>query len=86
MERLRAVGEAIGRSVAVGHWPGQGPTDERVMHIADNLRRARHLVESNGAPQQAALDAQRDIQDLQGQVMHTLYVAAHGGPAAATGG
>src|SRR5829696_930357 len=26
MERLRAVGEAIGRSVTAGHWPGQGPT------------------------------------------------------------
>ncbi len=28
MERLRAVGQAIGRSVTTGHWPGQGPTDE----------------------------------------------------------
>jgi hypothetical protein len=28
MERLRAVGQAIGRSVTAGHWPGQGPTDE----------------------------------------------------------
>ena len=24
MERLRAVGEAIGRSVTAGHWPGPG--------------------------------------------------------------
>jgi hypothetical protein len=39
MERLRAVGEAIGRSVTAGHWPGQGPTDERLMQIADNLSR-----------------------------------------------
>ena len=78
MERLRAVGDAIGRSVSAGHWPGQGPTDEHLTEIADNFSRARHLVESHGAPQQAALDAQRDIQDLQGQVMHTLYVAAHG--------
>ena len=30
MGRLRAVGEAIGRSVTAGHWPGQGPTDERL--------------------------------------------------------
>ena len=45
MERLRAVGEAIGRSVTAGHWPGQGPTDERLTQIADNLSRARHLVE-----------------------------------------
>jgi hypothetical protein len=79
MERLRAVGEAIGRSVTVGHWPGQGPSDERLTQIADNFSRARHLVEPHGRPsQQAAPEMQRDIQDLHGQVMHTLYVAAHG--------
>ena len=54
MERLRAVGEAIGRSVTVGHWPGQGPTDERLTQIADNLSRARHLVEPHGRPPQQA--------------------------------
>jgi hypothetical protein len=86
MERLRAVGEAIGRTVTVGHWPGQGPTDERLMQIADNLSRARQMVEPHDRPsQQAALDTQRDIQDLQGQVMHILYVAAHG-TAVALGG
>ena len=44
MERLRAFGEAIGRSVTAGHWPGQGPFDERLTQIADNLSRARHLI------------------------------------------
>ena len=48
MKRLRPVGEAIGRSVTAGHWPGQGPTDERLTEIADNLTRARHLVEPQG--------------------------------------
>lgn len=86
MERLRAVGEAIGRSVTAGHWPGQGPTDERLTQIADNLSRARHLVEPHGRhSEQAPPDMQRDIQDLHGQVMHTLYVAAHG-TAVALGG
>jgi excisionase family DNA binding protein len=79
MGRLRAVGEAIGRSVTAGHWPGQGPSDERLTEIADNLTRARHLVEPQGRhPQQANAEKQRDIQDLHGQVMHTFYVAAHG--------
>ncbi len=78
-ERLRAVGEAIGRSLTAGHWPGQGPTDERLTQIADNLSRARHLVEPHGRPsQQAPPEVQRDIEDLHGHVMHTLYVAAHG--------
>jgi hypothetical protein len=85
MERLRAVGEAIGRSVTAGHWPGQGPINERLTQIADNLSRARHLVEPHRSSQQAALEMQRDIDDLHGQVMHTLYVAAHG-TAVALGG
>ena len=34
---------------------------------------------AHGRPsQQATAETQRDIQDLHGQVMHTLYVAAHG--------
>jgi hypothetical protein len=78
MERLRAVGEAIGRSVTAGHWPGHGPTDEHLTQIADNLSRARHLVEPHGPSQQAPPETRRDIQDLHGQLMHTLYVAAHG--------
>jgi hypothetical protein len=79
MERLLAVGEAIGRSVTAGHWPGRGPTDERLTQIADNFSRARHLVEPAGRPsRQAAPETQWDIQDFHGQVMHTLYVAAHG--------
>jgi hypothetical protein len=79
MERLRAVGEAIGRSVTVGHRPGQGPTDEHLTQIADNLSRARHLVQPHRRPsQQAPPETQRDIQDLHGQVMHMLYVAVHG--------
>jgi hypothetical protein len=86
MERLRAVGEAIGRSVTVGHWPGQGPTDERLTEIADNLSRARHLIGSHGRhSEQATSEMQRGIQDLQGEVMHILYVAAHG-TAVALGG
>ena len=48
MELLRAVGEAIGRSVTAGHWPGLGPTDEHLTEIAHNLSRARHLVEPHG--------------------------------------
>jgi hypothetical protein len=86
MERLRAVGEAIGRSVTAGHWPGQGPTDERLTQMADNLSRARQLVERQGRhSHQTAPETQWDIQDFHGQVMHTLYVAAHG-TAVALGG
>ena len=37
MDRLQAIGEAISRSVTAGHWPGQGPTEEHLTQIADNL-------------------------------------------------
>jgi hypothetical protein len=86
MVRLRAVGEAIGRSVTAGHWPGQGPTDEHLTQIADNLSHAQHLVEPNGrTSRQASPETPWDVEDLHGQVMHTLYVAAHG-TAVALGG
>jgi hypothetical protein len=79
MERLRAVGEAIATSVRVGHWPGHGPTDDRVSEIADNLSRARHLIERDGRPSRpATANRQAVTPDIHGQVMHTLYVAAHG--------
>jgi hypothetical protein len=37
MERLRVVGQAIGRSVRAGHWPGHGPTDDHLSEISDNF-------------------------------------------------
>jgi hypothetical protein len=97
MERLRLVGEAIATSVRAGHWPGHGPTDDHVTEIADNLSRARHLIERDGRPSgPATANRHADTPDIHGQVMHTLYVAAHGtavalggyvtGAAAPTGG
>jgi hypothetical protein len=80
MERLRVIGEAISRSVTAGHWPGQGPTEEHLTQIADNLSFAQHLVERSGhaASQSTITDSPADLQHAAGQVMHTLYVAAHG--------
>jgi hypothetical protein len=78
MERLRAIGQAISRSVTAGHWPGRGPTAEHLTQIADNLSRARHLLERSGRPSQSPTDSLAHFQQAPGQVMHTLYVAAHG--------
>jgi hypothetical protein len=86
MERLRVVGEAIGRSVRAGHWPGHGPTDDHVTEIAGNLSRARHLIERDGRPSGPATASRQGVTpDIHGQVMHMLYVAAHG-TAVALGG
>ena len=79
MEGLRLVGEAIARSVRAGHWPGHGPTDDHLTEIADNLSRARHLIERDGRPSgPATANRQADTRDIYGQALHTLYVAAHG--------
>jgi hypothetical protein len=79
MERLRVVGEAIGRSVRAGHWPGHGPTDDHLSEIADNFSRARHLIERHDRSSHTAnTDGHAHTPDIRGQVMHTLYVAAHG--------
>jgi hypothetical protein len=79
LEQLRVIGEAIGRSVTTGHWPGHGPTDEHLTQIADNLSQARHLLDRDGRPSEPA-NRQRnaDTPHPHVQVMHTLYVAAHG--------
>jgi hypothetical protein len=71
MERLRVIGEAIARSVRAGHWPGHGPTDDHVTEIAENLSRARQLIERHSRSSGPA------TADVHGQVMHTLYVAGH---------
>jgi hypothetical protein len=61
MQRLREIGEAIGRSVNAGHWPGHGPTDEPLTAIAHNFSRTRHLIERRGQPSQpATLEMQAD--------------------------
>ena len=78
MERLRAIGEAISHSVTAGHWPGQGPTDEHLTQIADNLSHAQHQVERSRDLRSQPPDSPADLQHAPGQVMHTLYVAAHG--------
>jgi hypothetical protein len=40
---LAAMGGAVGRSLAAGHWPGRGPRDEAWGHIASNFVQARRL-------------------------------------------
>ena len=78
MERLRAIGEAISRSVTAGHWPGQGPTEEHLTQIADNLSHAQHQVErSRGSSQHPRGFAGRP--PACSRPSHApLYVAAHG--------
>ena len=42
---LAAMGKAVGRGLAAGHWPGRGPRDEAWEHIAWNFVQARRLLQ-----------------------------------------
>src|SRR5829696_7223802 len=79
MLRLRQVANGIAATTSAGHWPGPGPTDDRLLQIAHNLSRARILVERYGGDvQPTTADVRGDIAAARARIMHTLYVAAHG--------
>ena len=62
MLRLRQVANGIAATTSAGHWPGPGPTDERLLQIAHNLSRARILVERYGGDvQPTTADVRADI-------------------------
>jgi hypothetical protein len=78
MAILAAMGSALRHSLAAGHWPGQGPTDESWEQIGANFTQARRLLkglpvasEAMSTPEQTGPTAAKT------QVLHALYVAAH---------
>jgi hypothetical protein len=74
---LAAMGRAIGRSLAAGHWPGRGPRDEAWEQIASNFGQARRLLQQQPVASEAAsTDAQIDPTAPSSQILHVLYVAA----------
>src|SRR5215207_777200 len=79
MPRLRQMANGIAATTSAGHWPGPGPTDDRLLQIAHNLSRARILVERYGGDvHPTTADVRGDIGAARARIMHTLYVAAHG--------
>jgi hypothetical protein len=57
MERLRAVGEAIGRNVSAGHWPGHRPTDERWGELTNPASRTDPALVAAASEVRAAIAA-----------------------------
>jgi hypothetical protein len=79
MPRLRQMATGITASTSAGHWPGPGPPDQRLLQIADNLSRARTLIERYGRDVQPnTADVRADIAAARARIMYALYVAAHG--------
>jgi hypothetical protein len=53
MAILAAMGSALRHSLAAGHWPGQGPTDESWEQIAANFTQARRLLQGQPVASEA---------------------------------
>ena len=57
---LAAMGSAVGRSFAAGHWPGLGPRDEAWEHIASNFVQARRLLQEQPVALRGCIDRRPD--------------------------
>lgn len=78
MQRLETMSQAQHRAQLARGWPGDGPPDERLLGIAENLQRAAELAAGPGRrvrPRTPA--AYDDLDAARMRVMHTLYVGAH---------
>jgi hypothetical protein len=83
---LAAMGRAVGRSVAGGHWPGRGPRDEAWEQIASNFVHARRLLQQQPVASAAvSTDGQTGPTTANTQILHVLYVAAHATAVALSG-
>jgi hypothetical protein len=80
---LAAMGKAVGRSCAAGHWPGRGPRDEAWEEIASNFVRAQRLLQRQ-VPSEA-IDGPIGPTSANTQLCQALYVTAHATTVALTG-
>lgn len=79
MDRLQAMTTALHRSTRGQPWPGEGPADERLLRIAENLTRAADLVTRFGAVRRPLSEPVRgDLDAAKARIMHILYVGSHG--------
>ena len=79
MRRLESMSQGMHRTQVRQGWPGDGPADERLLHVAETLTRAADLIGRRGGhirPMDTAVRA--DVDAARMRIMHTLYVGAHG--------
>ena len=78
MHRLESMSQAMHRDQVRRGWPGDGPSDERLLHVAGTFTRAADLIGRRGGhigPTDPAIRADLDAARM--RIMHTLYVGAH---------
>ena len=79
MFRLVALAHGIERARGGGLWPGEGPSDERLLIMAGNFTRAAQMINNSisaGQPSPPSAESETPA-DGRTHSMHVLYVAAH---------
>ena len=79
MDQLQAISHGMHRTHLRQGWPGEGPSDERLLRVAESFSAARGLVArhtSPGSPPRSA-ESVRDVEAARTRTMHALYVGAH---------
>ncbi len=79
MSQLEAITTSMHRAQVRRDWPGDGPSDPRLLTLAETFTRAADLVARHRPPdaptQPAAI--RRDVHAARTRTMHALYVTAH---------
>ncbi|HZW43070.1 MAG TPA: hypothetical protein VFF32_01585 [Dermatophilaceae bacterium] len=79
MARLESMSQAMHRTQVRQGWPGDGPADERLLHVAETLTRAADLIGRRGGHiRPSDPEVRADLDAARMRIMHTLYVGAHG--------
>lgn len=78
MGQLQAMTTALHRVTRGRSWPGDGPADERLLRMAENLTRAAELLEKAAPSFPRRPDTRADLAAAKARVMHALYIGSHG--------
>ena len=75
MARLESMSQAMHRTQVRQGWPGDGPADERLLHVSETLTRAADLIGRRGGhirPTDTAVSADLDAARM--RIMHLSLI------------
>ncbi|NHA68759.1 hypothetical protein [Phycicoccus flavus] len=77
-ERLRMASDGTHRHLAARTWPGTGPSDSRLIGVADAFVRAHDLIHATWRGlEPGRVDVLVDATAARARVLHSVYVATH---------
>lgn len=81
MTRLDTLARTMHRSRLRTGWPGDGPPDARLLHMAETFTRAADLIEryhrTQQSPHAPGAEVRADVEATRVRVLHVLNVSAH---------